>query len=66
MLTVGADDFYAAFNGKIAFCNFYVGPDSYREELDFGSSFGYGHGASKLFQLLKPMAITDDEEGEPN
>ena len=45
LLTVGADDYYASFNGKIAFCNFYVGPRSYREGLDFGNEFGYGDGA---------------------
>ena len=48
-LTVGYDDGVASFNGRIAFCSLFVGPDSYREGLVFGNSFGFGRGAENLF-----------------
>lgn len=45
LFTVGHDSQYASFNGKIAYCTFYVGPKSYQEGLVFKNTFGFGTGA---------------------
>ena len=64
--TIGYDEKVSSFNGRIAYCTLFVGPDSYREGLVFGNSYGFGKGAETLFQLGKPLVITDEVQGEPN
>lgn len=56
----------ASFNGRIAFCTLYIGPESYREGLSFAATFNFGRGATSLLQLLKPLVVTDEVQGEPN
>ena len=62
---LGGDDRLASFTGRGAYFSLYLGPQSFREGLVFGDSFGYGHGATSLYQHLRPLVRADEQQGEP-
>jgi hypothetical protein len=63
-LTIGGDSLVSGFNGMITYLSLYLGPHSFRKGLRFDDTFEYGAGASTIYQLDKPLQLSDSESGE--
>ncbi|CAK87360.1 unnamed protein product (macronuclear) [Paramecium tetraurelia] len=60
--TLGGDQTVASFNGKVSQVGVYLGPESYAKSKKLDYNFGYGDGAVRLFQLVKPFVMRGQQD----